>query len=118
MCSGFHGDRAHRQVYRADTVVLLGDGKPDSKPVLGIIVEVQLSRKERKRFTSAAYMTLLRARIGATEPAHLDDAPAGGVAGRLNWGPATSSRLWSWLRRRCRSSATRRPPGAPRNWPC
>jgi hypothetical protein len=49
--------------YRADTVVLLGDGKPDSKPVLGIIVEVQLSRKERKRFTWPAYMTLLRARF-------------------------------------------------------
>jgi Arc/MetJ-type ribon-helix-helix transcriptional regulator len=49
--------------YRADTVVLLGDGKPDSKPVLGIIVEVQLSRKERKRFTWPAYMALLRARF-------------------------------------------------------
>jgi hypothetical protein len=49
--------------YRADTVVLLGDGKPDSKPVLGIIMEVQLSRKERKRFTSPAYMALLRARF-------------------------------------------------------
>jgi hypothetical protein len=49
--------------YRADTVVLLGDGKPDSKPVLGIIVEVQLSRKERKRFTWPAYTTLLRARF-------------------------------------------------------
>jgi hypothetical protein len=49
--------------YRADTVVLLGDGKPDSKRVLGIIVEVQLSRKERKRFTWPAYMALLRARF-------------------------------------------------------
>jgi hypothetical protein len=49
--------------YRADTVVLLGDGKPDSKPVLGIIVEVQLSPHERKRFTWPAYMTLLRARF-------------------------------------------------------
>jgi len=49
--------------YRADTVVLLGDGKPDGKPVLGIIVEVQLSRKERKRFTWPAYVTLLRARF-------------------------------------------------------
>lgn len=37
--------------YRADTVVLLGAGKPKSKPVLGIVAEVQLSRQKRKRFT-------------------------------------------------------------------
>ncbi len=33
--------------YRADLVVLLVDGKP----VLGIVVEVQLQRDDRKRFT-------------------------------------------------------------------
>ena len=44
--------------FRADAVVLLIDGKP----VLGVIVEAQLSRDERKRFSWPAYMTVLRAR--------------------------------------------------------
>lgn len=44
--------------FRADAVVLLVDGKP----VLGVIVEAQLSRDERKRFSWPAYMTVLRAR--------------------------------------------------------
>ena len=44
--------------FRADAVVLfVGD-----KPVLGVIVEVQLSRDERKRFTWPAYVSVLRAR--------------------------------------------------------
>jgi hypothetical protein len=44
--------------YRADLVVLLVDGKP----VLAIVVEVQLGRDERKRFTWSAYVSVLRAR--------------------------------------------------------
>ena len=45
--------------YRADMVILLLDGKP----VLGIIVEVQLSRDERKGFVWPAYVANLRARL-------------------------------------------------------
>ena len=44
--------------FRADAVVLLVDGNP----VLGIIVEAQLSRDDRKRFTWPAYVSVLRAR--------------------------------------------------------
>src|SRR6478752_7603356 len=44
--------------FRADAVVLFVDGKP----VLRVIVEAQLSRDERKRFSWAAYQTVLRAR--------------------------------------------------------
>jgi hypothetical protein len=44
--------------FRADAVVLLVDGNP----VLGVIVEAQLSRDERKRFTWPAYVAVLRAR--------------------------------------------------------
>jgi hypothetical protein len=45
--------------YAADLVVLLVDGKP----VFAIVVEVQLARKERKRFTWPVYGTGLRARF-------------------------------------------------------
>jgi len=45
--------------YRADLVVLLCDGKP----VLGIVVEVQLRRSARKRFTWPACVAGLRARV-------------------------------------------------------
>lgn len=45
--------------YRADLVVLLGD----ETPVLGIIVEVQLSRDEDKRFVWPVYAVNLRARL-------------------------------------------------------
>ena len=45
--------------YRADLVVLLVDGKP----VLGIVVEVQLSPDPRKRFTWPVYVAGLRARL-------------------------------------------------------
>jgi hypothetical protein len=44
--------------FRADAVVLL----VEEKPVLGVIVEAQLSRDDRKRFTWPAYLTVLRAR--------------------------------------------------------
>jgi hypothetical protein len=44
--------------YRADFVVLLSD----DKPVLGLIVEVQLSADRRKRFVWPAYVANLRAR--------------------------------------------------------
>lgn len=44
--------------YRADAVVLLVDGKP----VLGIVVEAQLARDDRKRFTWPVYVAGLRAR--------------------------------------------------------
>lgn len=43
----------------ADLVVLLIDGKP----VLGIVVEVQLGRDDRKRFTWPLYIAALRARL-------------------------------------------------------
>lgn len=45
--------------YRADLVVLLSDGTP----VLGIVVEVQLSPDERKRFVWPVYVANLRARL-------------------------------------------------------
>jgi len=45
--------------YRADLVVLLVDGKP----VLGIVVEVQLSPDPGKRFTWPVYVAGLRARL-------------------------------------------------------
>lgn len=45
--------------YRADLVVLLHDGKP----VLGIVVEVQLARDETKRYVWPVYVANLRARI-------------------------------------------------------
>ena len=44
--------------YRADLVVLLVNGEP----VLAIVVEVQLARKERKRFTWPLYAMSVRAR--------------------------------------------------------
>jgi hypothetical protein len=46
----------------ADSVVLLYDkARRRRRPILGLVVEVQLSRKERKRFTWPAYLTRLRA---------------------------------------------------------
>lgn len=51
--------------YRADLVVLLLHGEP----VLGIIVEVQLTRDERKRFVWPAYAVNLYARLEC--PVHL-----------------------------------------------
>jgi hypothetical protein len=45
--------------YDADLVVLLVDGEP----VLGIIVEVQLAAKPRKRFTWPLYLAALRAKL-------------------------------------------------------
>lgn len=45
--------------YRADLVIRLFDGVS----VLGIVVEVQLSRKHRKRFVWPAYVANLRARL-------------------------------------------------------
>jgi hypothetical protein len=45
--------------YRADLVVLLVDGKP----VLGIVIEVQLQKDDRKRFTWPVYVAGLRARL-------------------------------------------------------
>lgn len=45
--------------YRADLVVLL----LDDRPVLGIVVEVQLSRDDQKRFAWPVYVVNLRARL-------------------------------------------------------
>ena len=45
--------------YRADLVVLLLDGKP----ILAIVVEVQLSRDEDKRKSWPLYLTSLRSRV-------------------------------------------------------
>jgi hypothetical protein len=62
--------------YRADLVLLLLEG---DTPVRVIIVEVQLDRKERKRFTWPVYLTVLRAVHGC--PADLlVVAPDAGVA--------------------------------------
>ena len=46
--------------YRADLVVIL---LLDGVPVLAIVLEVQLGRKSRKRFTWPAYLAALRARF-------------------------------------------------------
>jgi len=46
--------------YRADLVILLLDGKP----ILAIVVEVQLSRDENKRASWPLYLTSLRSRVG------------------------------------------------------
>ena len=46
-------------VYRADLVVSLLDGAP----VLGIVIEIQLSPDERKRFAWPAYVVQLRSRL-------------------------------------------------------
>src|SRR5690348_8906989 len=46
--------------YTADLVVLL----IDDRPVLGIVLEVQLSRDDRKRMSWPVYVANLRARIG------------------------------------------------------
>ena len=45
--------------YRADLVILLYDGRP----VLGIVIEVQLGPDDDKRFSWPLYVTGLRARI-------------------------------------------------------
>ena len=45
--------------YHSDLVVLLLDGKP----VLAIVVEVQLTRVDRKRFTWPAYLCSIRAQF-------------------------------------------------------
>jgi hypothetical protein len=45
--------------YHADLVVLL----VDNAPVLGIVVEVQLAQKPRKRFTWPLYLAALRAKL-------------------------------------------------------
>lgn len=47
--------------YRADAVVVLGKG---DDPVLAVVVEVQLRRDQRKRFSWPVYLTSLRARLG------------------------------------------------------
>lgn len=46
--------------YRADAVVTLNAA---GKPVLGVVVEVQLSRDDRKRFVWPVYVSTLRARL-------------------------------------------------------
>jgi hypothetical protein len=46
--------------YRADAVVVLTAG---GKPVLGVVVEVQLSRDPDKRWSWPVYLTTLRARL-------------------------------------------------------
>ena len=45
--------------YRADLVVLLLEGKP----IFAIVVEVQLSPDEEKRYTWPVYLTHMRARL-------------------------------------------------------
>jgi hypothetical protein len=55
--------------YRADLVVLLVEGRP----VFAIVVEVQLTRDEDKRWTWPVYLASLRARVGC--PTALIDRP-------------------------------------------
>lgn len=61
--------------YRADLVVLLMEGKP----VLAIVVEVQLSRDEEKRASWPLYLTSLRSRVKCPTVL-LVVAPEAGVA--------------------------------------
>jgi hypothetical protein len=46
--------------FRADAVVVLADGR---RPVLAIVVEVQLARDQVKRWTWPVYLSTLRARL-------------------------------------------------------
>jgi hypothetical protein len=55
--------------YRADLVILLLDGKP----ILAIVVEVQLSTDKDKRDSWPLYVTSLRSRVGC--PVVLMDRP-------------------------------------------
>lgn len=48
--------------YRADTVVVLTDA---DRPVLAVVVEVQLRRDPRKRWSWPVYLSTLRARLSA-----------------------------------------------------
>jgi hypothetical protein len=61
--------------YRADLVVLLGDARPR----FAIVVEVQLSPDEEKRYTWPVYLTLMRARLKCPT-ALLVVAPDAGMA--------------------------------------
>jgi hypothetical protein len=72
--------------YRADLVVLLLDGKP----VLAIVVEVQLSSERRKRFSWPAYLCAVRSRFEC--PTYLlvvasDEAVATWAAKPIEIGP-------------------------------
>jgi hypothetical protein len=49
--------------YRADAVVTLRDAGQAEKPVLGLVVEVQLGRDAGKRWSWPVYVTTLRARL-------------------------------------------------------
>ena len=62
--------------FRADAVVLLRSG---GEPVLGVVVEVQLSPKEKKRWTWPSYLISLRTRFRC-EVALLVVCPSASVA--------------------------------------
>lgn len=79
--------------YRADLVVLLVDGKP----VLAIVVEVQLAHDDRKLFTWPVYVVGLRARFNC--PAVLlvvtsDPAVARWANRPISIGPGASLHPW------------------------
>ena len=71
--------------FRADAVVLLRSG---GEPVLGVVVEVQLSPKEKKRWTWPSYLISLRTRFRC-EVALLVVCPA------LRWRPGVPPRFAS-----------------------
>jgi hypothetical protein len=58
-CGAYRWCLSRSSPYRADLVVLLVNGKP----VLGIVIEVQLERDDRKRFSWPVYVAGLRARL-------------------------------------------------------
>lgn len=87
--------------YRADLVVLLWKGEP----VLGIVVEVQLSADERKFYVWPVYVANLRARLKC--PVCLlvvtaDDATARWACKSVDMAARTDLRLWCSDRPACR----------------
>jgi hypothetical protein len=93
--------------YHADLVVLLLDGVP----VYGIVIEVQLSRDQRKRFVWPVYASSLRARLKL--PVSLlivapDEAIAGGLRSSSISAAAIHSARWCSGPRACPKSLTRR----------
>ncbi|HEX7481596.1 MAG TPA: hypothetical protein VF331_27575, partial [Polyangiales bacterium] len=93
--------------YRADLVVLL----LDDKPVLGVVVEVQLTDDDRKRFAWPVYAVGLRARIKCPVCLFVfthNDAVA-------RW---CAKPIPSWLCcRRCRTGTMPREPQHKSPWP-
>lgn len=87
--------------YRADMVVLLLDGRP----VLGIVIEIQLQRDDAKQYSWPAYVINLRARTKC--PVCLlviapDEQVAQWAATPSSWAASSDSRLTSCVPASCR----------------